>query len=123
LTPKEITRGSSLFIVDISESTVVYVHRDFQPRDKRTTNSKYKAVDVNDGLMRGMTIAEMVNGLDVGGSDPPWKAFFLSSSLINVNKIVFCAFFLQVHFLLHFMVKHRQLSSYHRQTLQSSVVV
>jgi serine/threonine protein kinase len=57
--------------LDISESTVVYVPRDFQPRDKRTPNNKYKAVDVNDWLMLGMTIAEKVYGLEVGGIFPP----------------------------------------------------
>ncbi len=59
-----IDLGSVAMKLDISESTVVYVPRDFQPRDKRTPNSKYKAVDVNDWLMLGMTIA-------VGGSAPP----------------------------------------------------
>lgn len=34
-------------------------------------NSKYKAVDVNDWLMLGMTIAEKVYSLEVGGSAPP----------------------------------------------------
>jgi len=63
--------GSVAMKLDVSESTVVYVPRDFQPRDKRTPNSKYKAVDVNDWLMLGMTIAEKVYGLEVGGSAPP----------------------------------------------------
>jgi serine/threonine protein kinase len=66
-----IDLGSVAMRLDISESTVVYVPRDFQPRDKRTPNSKYKAVDVNDWLMLGMTIAEKVYGLEVGGSAPP----------------------------------------------------
>ena len=66
-----IDLGSVAMKLDISESTVVYVPRDFQPRDKRAPNSKYKAVDVNDWLMLGMTIAEKVYGLEVGGSAPP----------------------------------------------------
>jgi len=66
-----IDLGSVAMKLAISESTVVYVPRDFQPRDKHTPNSKYKAVDVNDWLMLGMTIAEKVYGLEVGGSAPP----------------------------------------------------
>jgi serine/threonine protein kinase len=65
-----IDLGSVAMKQDTSESTVVYVPRDFQPRDKRTPNNKYKAVDVNDWLMLGMTIAEKVYGLEVGGSGP-----------------------------------------------------
>jgi len=63
--------GSVAMKLDISESTVVYVPSDFQPRDKRTPNSKYKAVDINDWLMLGMTVAEKVYGLEVGGSASP----------------------------------------------------
>lgn len=66
-----IDLGSVAMKQDMSESTVAYVPRDFQPRDKRTPNSKYKAVDVNDWLMLGMTIAEKVYGLEVGGSALP----------------------------------------------------
>ena len=65
-----IDLGSVAMKLDISESTVVYVPRDFQPRDKRTPN-RYKAVDVNDWLMLGMTIAEKVYGMEVGGSASP----------------------------------------------------
>lgn len=55
-----------------SESTVVYVPRDFQPRDPRNLSSKYQAVDLNDWLMLGMVIAEKVYGLVVGeGSSRP----------------------------------------------------
>ena len=66
-----IDLGSVAMKLDISESTVVYVPSDFQPRNKHTPNSKYKAVDVNDWFMLGMTIAEKVYGLEVGGSSPP----------------------------------------------------
>ena len=66
-----IDLGSVAMKLDTSESTVVYVPRDFQPRDRRNPNSSYKAVDVNDWLMLGMTIAEKVYGLEVGGSAPP----------------------------------------------------
>jgi hypothetical protein len=65
-----IDLGSVSKKLDTSESTVVYVPKDFQPRDKRTPNNKYKAVDVNDWLMLGMTIAEKVSRLEVGGSAP-----------------------------------------------------
>jgi serine/threonine protein kinase len=66
-----IDLGSVALKLNMSESTAVYVPRDFQPRDKRTPNNKYKAVDVNDWLMLGMTIAEKTYGLEVGGSAPP----------------------------------------------------
>lgn len=70
-----IDLGSVAMKLEFSESTVVYVPSDFQPRDKRTPNSKYKAVDVNDWLMLGMTIAEKVYGLEVGGrASPPTVA-------------------------------------------------
>ena len=62
--------GSVALKLDNSESTVVYVPRDFQPRDKRSPSNSYKAVDVNDWLMLGMTIAEKVYGLEVGGISP-----------------------------------------------------
>jgi serine/threonine protein kinase len=62
--------GSVAMKLQNSESTVAYVPIDFQPRDKRTPNNKYKAVDVNDWLMLGMTIAEKVYGLEVGGISP-----------------------------------------------------
>jgi serine/threonine protein kinase len=62
--------GSVALKLDNSESTVVYVPRDFQPRDKRSPSNRYKAVDVNDWLMLGMTIAEKVYGLEVGGISP-----------------------------------------------------
>lgn len=63
--------GSVAMKLNFSESTVVYVPSDFQPRDKRNLNSKYKAVDANDWLMLGMTIAEKVYGLEIGGTAPP----------------------------------------------------
>lgn len=66
-----IDLGSVAMKLSVSESTVVYVPSDFQPRDKRNFNNKYKAVDTNDWLMLGMTIAEKVYGLSVGGSAPP----------------------------------------------------
>lgn len=66
-----IDLGSVAMKLDISESTAVYVPRDFQPRDQRTPNSKYKAIGINDWLMLGMTIAEKVYGLEVGGNAPP----------------------------------------------------
>lgn len=66
-----IDLGSVARKLDTSESTVVYLPRDFQPRNKHTPNSKYKAVNVNDWLMLGMTIAEKVYGLEVGGRPPP----------------------------------------------------
>jgi serine/threonine protein kinase len=66
-----IDLGSVARKFDSSESTVPYVPRDFQPRDKHTPNSKYKAVGINDWLMLGMTIAEKVYGLVVGGTAPP----------------------------------------------------
>ena len=66
-----IDLGSVTMKLTVSESTVVYVPKDFQPRDKRAPNNKYKAVDINDWLMLGMTIAEKVYGLEVGGSAPP----------------------------------------------------
>ncbi len=56
---------------NISESTVVYVPRDFQPRKKLTPNNRYKADFVNDWLMLGMTIAEKVYTLEIGGQPPP----------------------------------------------------
>jgi serine/threonine protein kinase len=64
--------GSVALKLDNSESTVVYVPRDFQPRDKRSPSisNRYKAEDVNDWLMLGMTIAEKVYGLEVGGISP-----------------------------------------------------
>ncbi len=66
-----IDLGSVAKKLEFSESTVAYVPKDFQPRDKRFPNSKYKALDVNDWLMLGMTIAEKVFALEVGGSAPP----------------------------------------------------
>lgn len=68
-----IDLGSVVMKGLISESTVVYVPRDFQPRNPRNPNSRYKAVDRNDWLMLGMTIAEKVYGLKVGSGtiSPP----------------------------------------------------
>ena len=63
--------GSVVMKLEYSESTVVYVPSDFQPREIHTSSNKYKAVDINDWLMLGMTIAEKVFGLEVGGSAPP----------------------------------------------------
>jgi serine/threonine protein kinase len=76
-----IDLGSVAMKLDVSESTVVYVPRDFQPRNKHTPNSKYKALDTNDWLMLGMTIAEKVYGLEVGGSAPPPTVEGLTSIL------------------------------------------
>jgi len=56
---------------NISESTVVYVPRDFQPRNNLTHNNRYKVDFVNDWLMLGMTIAEKVYTLEIGGQPPP----------------------------------------------------
>ena len=63
--------GSVVRKSESSESTVVYVPSDFQPRDKRNPNNKYTAEDVNDWLMLGITIAEKVYSLEVGGTAPP----------------------------------------------------
>jgi serine/threonine protein kinase len=67
-----IDLGSTDMKNSFSESTVVYVPRDFQPRDRNNNNNRYKAVDLNDWLMLGMTIAEKVYDLQVGvGAKPP----------------------------------------------------
>ena len=63
--------GSVVVKHEISASTVAYVPRDFQPRFKYFPDSKYEAVDVNDWLMLGMTIAEKVYRLKVGFTTPP----------------------------------------------------
>lgn len=76
-----IDLGSVVMKQDMSESTAVYVPRDFQPRNKRTPSSRYQAVDFNDWLMLGMTIAEKVYGLKVGGRAPPPTVAELTSIL------------------------------------------
>eukprot|EP01033_Poteriospumella_lacustris_P005864 gene5864-4212_t len=76
-----IDLGSVVMKQDMSESTAVYVPRDFQPRDKRIPSSRYQAVDFNDWLMLGMTIAETVYGLKVGGCAPPPTVAELTSIL------------------------------------------
>lgn len=65
-----IDLGSIVMKNSYSESTVVYVPRDFQPRDRNNSN-RYKAVDLNDWLMLGMTIAEKVYGLEIGVNAKP----------------------------------------------------
>ena len=54
-----------------SESTVVYVPKDFQPREPRNPHNRYQAVNLNDWLMLGMTIAEKVYGLEIGTAKSP----------------------------------------------------
>jgi hypothetical protein len=57
---------------EYSESTQVYLPRDFQPRSPLfPAATGYQAVDENDWLMLGMTIAEKVYCLNIINLDPP----------------------------------------------------
>jgi serine/threonine protein kinase len=66
-----IDLGSVVMKGSYSESTVVYVPRDFQPREPRNPHNRYKAGELNDWLMLGMTIAEKVYGLAIGTARSP----------------------------------------------------
>jgi serine/threonine protein kinase len=65
-----IDLGSVVMKGSFSESTVVYVPRDFQPRERLNPNNRYKAGGLNDWLMLGMTIAEKVYDLEIGTVKP-----------------------------------------------------
>mmetsp|Transcript_4248 Transcript_4248/g.5965 ORF Transcript_4248/g.5965 Transcript_4248/m.5965 type:complete len:114 (-) Transcript_4248:487-828(-) len=54
-----------------SESTMVYVPRDFQPRRRYQKDNKYTAEDLCDWWMLAMTVAEKVYGVSIGGAAPP----------------------------------------------------
>jgi serine/threonine protein kinase len=66
-----IDLGSVAMKGSYSESTVVYVPRNFQPRERLNPNNRYNAGERNDWLMLGMTIAEKVYGLEIGTVKPP----------------------------------------------------
>jgi serine/threonine protein kinase len=77
-----VREGNILVLIDlgsvaplgcISESTRVYVPRDFQPRPRdNPTSNIYNAEAPNDWWMLAMTLAEKVYGLPVGlGATPP----------------------------------------------------
>jgi serine/threonine protein kinase len=55
-----------------SESTAMYVPRDFQPRPRDNPSSnRYMAEDLCDWWMLAMTVAEKVYGVVIGGAAPP----------------------------------------------------
>ena len=68
-----IDLGSVVKLGEKSESTRVYVPRDFQPRSRENpTSNAYVAWKSNDWWMLAMTIAEKVYNLPVGhGATPP----------------------------------------------------
>ncbi len=67
-----IDLGSMVPPQQYSESTVVCVPRDFQPRTRENRiSNRYRASNRQDWLMLGMTIAEKVYSLDIGGAAQP----------------------------------------------------
>jgi hypothetical protein len=67
-----VVRRSSPSTPSTSESTVVYVPRDFQPRPNHSpSNNKYVAEELCDWWMLAMTVAEKVYGKEIGGAAPP----------------------------------------------------
>lgn len=64
-----VVKRSTPSTPSFSESTVVYVPRDFQPRPRDNRNSnRYEAVDLCDWWMLAVTVAEKVYGKEIGGS-------------------------------------------------------
>jgi serine/threonine protein kinase len=62
-----VVRRSSSSQLSTSESTVVYMPHDFQPRSKDSrSNNQYVAEDLCDWWMLAMTIAEKIYGVEVG---------------------------------------------------------
>ena len=84
--------GSVVRRDDYSESTAAYVPRDFQER--RSHGKRYLADDRVDWLMLGVTVAEKVYGLAVGGSkDPPTIAELkdvIGKDFIELVEYLYC---------------------------------